>query len=144
MDIGILRIDRVSTGIFGELNAEDESLSLYTLEHAYPVQSDGILSSTVFAPKIPVGTYTCVRGTHQLKPTPTHPNPTPFETFEITGVEGHTNLLFHVLNFNSESEGCIGLGLERDGCKDILHSGAAFEKFMEAQTGVNTFTLTIS
>lgn len=143
MDIKIVRTDFVSTGIFGELDPADESFSLFTLEHAYPVQADGLHSSTVFAPKIPSGVYICVRGTHTLKPTKIFPNPKPFQTFEVTNVPGHTEILIHPGNTEGDSEGCILLGLARQENVEVLHSKDAFKMFMEKQVGVDQFNLTI-
>lgn len=144
MNIKLMHTDYLRTGIFGFMEPEDGSFLLCTLEHAFPQQSDGIQSSTVFKPIIPPGTYTCVRGIHCLKDPkdPTKLSP-PFETFEITGVAGHTKLLFHKGNFNKDSEGCILLGLARDEINGILNSKQAFEKLMAAQQGVDSFTLTV-
>jgi hypothetical protein len=133
MKINMQRHDFLKTGIFGMLESQDQSLIAYTLEHAYEV------SPGVFAPKIPPGTYTCIRGIHQLEGM-THT----FETFEITGVEGHSNLLFHPGNTNRDSSGCILLGLSRLDNIDILHSKDAFNKFLELQKGVESFALTVS
>jgi len=135
----MMRTDFLSTGIFGMIDSLDQRLLLYTLEHAYPVSQTGTSTDTSYLPKIPPGTYTCIRGQHRL-PGMDHT----FETFEITGVEGHTNLLFHPGNFNKDSEGCILLGLAREEGKDILHSKDAFQLFMELQKGCDSFALTVS
>ncbi len=114
-----------SSGVFGIL----EPLGLHTLEHAYPT-GDG------FKAKLPTGTYTCKRGMHKLH------DGVPFETFEIMGVPGHTGILFHVGNFNSDSEGCVLLGLDADHTM-VRHSKPAFAKFMEHCKGINEFTLEV-
>ena len=132
MDVELVRTAFLPEGIFGLLSPDGASLLLYTLEHSY---SDG----TGFVPKIPPGTYTCVRGIHQLAGMAQ-----PFETFEIQGVAGHTNLLFHVGNYNQDSEGCVLLGLSRQDNTTILHSKEAFDAFMKLQDGVDQFTLTVS
>jgi|GEM_PF-3477331 len=105
-----------------------------TLEHSYP----GL------TPKVPAGEYTCVRGTHQLH------NGVPFETFEVTGVDGHSGILFHQGNFNDDSEGCILVGRslaqgEHNGepCAMITESKTTFFLFMQDQKDVDEFTLTV-
>ncbi len=127
-------------GIFGTLESEDGSFSCVTLQHAY----DSGLGDGSFAAKIPPGTYNCVRGQHHLLGMPA-----PFTTFEITGVPGHTNLLFHVGNFNEDSEGCVLLG-RRIAPRDppeignmITSSRNTFNAFMDLQIDVDSFTLTV-
>ena len=92
MIVTLKRTEFRDDGIFGELSAGN--LNLVTLEHSYDKK-----------PKIPVGTYKCVRGVHHLA-NMVHP----FTTFEVTGVPGHTNILIHPGNWNSDSEGCILVG----------------------------------
>lgn len=135
MDLTLTHSDYRSDGIFGALASTDGSFSCVTLEHAY------LTSSGSFGPKIPPGNYVCQRGVHQLAGM-THT----FVTFEITGVAGHTNLLFHFGNFNRDSEGCILLGeavADYSQGEMITNSDATFQKFMEAQSGVDSFTLTV-
>ncbi len=92
-------------------------------------------------PKLRTGIYQCVRGEHCLH------NGLPFTTFEITGVTGHTNILFHAGNFNTDSEGCVLLGqsvvVGPDKKEMIANSKKTFAKFMELQKDVNTFQLTV-
>lgn len=139
MNLTLLRSDFLETGVFGELNPEDESFSLKTLEHAYLNLPNVEGGTPTFTPKIPAGTYTCQRGQHQL-----YGMAQPFETFEILGVPGHSHVLFHVGNTNGDSEGCILVGLFRSGNQSIMQSKAAFQIFMEAQDGINEFTLTVA
>lgn len=122
----LARFSESDDGIFSHLWDEEKNLIAYTLEHAYNK-----------APKIPHGTFKCVRGTHQL-----HENSAPFETFEITGVEGHSGLLFHCGNLQSESQGCVLVGSGLEG-NMITESRKAFEKFMELMTGVDEFDLVV-
>jgi hypothetical protein len=137
MNLKLRRSDFLMTGIFGELESDDESLLLQVLEHSYPIQEGGASFSTNWAPKVPPGQYTCVRGTHRLI------HGAPFETFEVTNVPGHTGVLFHPGNTESDSEGCLLLGLSRE--KNIIsHSLAAFEKFIECQIGCDSFMIDIS
>lgn len=114
-----------------------EELLAVTLERAYP--NSGTNS---FQPKVPPGTYTCVRGLHQLE----HMN-APFQTFEVTGVTGHTGILFHVGNTQNDSIGCILLGssMHWDGHTElILNSKVAFNRFMALQKDQNSFQLVVA
>lgn len=128
-----MKLSRLSSdefGCFSQLLRDDSTLLAVTLEHSYPLENGG------YAPKIPVGSYVCVRGTHQLH------NGVPFETFEITGVPGHTGLLFHKGNLERDSEGCVLLGQTQSGAA-VLHSEAAFEQFMAVQEGLDSFPLEV-
>lgn len=128
------RTDYLPTGVFGKLSDEDGDMkpALYTLEHAYP--SDG---TTSFAAKIPPGSYACRRGIHRLKNAGGV-----FETFEVEDVPGHSNILFHPGNTETDSEGCILLGGSRiEG--SILYSRAAFRAFMTFVAGEDEFELTV-
>jgi hypothetical protein len=135
MNLTLKRDKFIAGGIFGSLFSGDNSLVLCTLEHAYQDEYE-------FVPKIPIGTFECIRGIHQLEPTAISPKPQPFETFEITGIDGHTGILFHTGNFNEDSSGCVLVGLGRNE-KMIINSREAFEKFMKAQEGCDNFTLTV-
>lgn len=122
-------------GIFGELAAESGALLAVTLEHSYDNQ-----------PKLQPGTYICVRGMHRL-----HGMASDFETFEITGVVGHTNILFHWGNWNSDSEGCVLLGEKiqpsinhANSTLMITNSKVIFAMLMALQVGVNSFSLEVT
>ena len=121
-------------GIFGDFSFNDE-VFMKTLEHAW-LQRDAS-----FKPIIPEGTYTCVRGTHALS------NGVPFETFEVTGVDGHSGLLFHAGNFNADSHGCILCGdteiTQSNGQNMITGSKVKFSEFMARLQGVDTFQLQV-
>jgi hypothetical protein len=121
-------------GIFSELVDDQGKFVAMTLEHSY---SDG----DFFRPKIPNGTFQCVRGIHQL-----HGMAEPFQTFEITGVVGHTDLLFHAGNFNQDSEGCILLGqtIADDGMAEMVtNSKMTFAAFMDREKDVQEFMLSV-
>lgn len=120
------RLEYKSDGIFGRLLDDAGGQIAVTLEHSY----DSL-------PKIPKGVYTCIRGQHKL-----HGMTDTFETFEITGVAGHTNLLFHWGNYNSDSEGCVLLGQSRVGDM-VATSKVTFAKFMQQMDGINQFQLTV-
>lgn len=135
MDLILVRKQYRSDGIFGQLSDVAGEFVCETLEHAYPAQDQDRLF-----PKIPAGTFDCVRSLHELH------SGDPFITFEITGVPGHSGLLFHWGNFNKDSSGCILLGslmADEGGHQMILHSRETFHRFMEAQKGARSFTLTV-
>lgn len=120
-------------GIISTLRTDFGSQIAITLEHSY----DGL-------PKIPPGVYKCVRGIHALE----HYNKgQPFETFEVTGIEGHTGLLFHPGNKNADSNGCVLTGRSlitgADGHPFVTNSHTTFDQFMKLNTGVNEFNLTV-
>jgi Family of unknown function (DUF5675) len=112
-------------GIFGTLVDSNNKLSLSTLEHSYDNK-----------PKLYDGTFNCVKGIHRL-----HDN-IPFEAYEVTGVQGHTGILLHVGNYNADSDGCVLVGIDRDG-NMIRHSMIAFSKLMGFLNGEQTFTLIV-
>ena len=119
-------------GIFSELYNEKGELIAHTLEHSYDK-----------LPKIPNGQWKCVRGPHRL-----HGMTEDFITFEITGIAGHTDLLFHWGNFNKDSEGCVLLGTAEatgaDGAKMVTSSRPCFAKFMAGLEGINEFSVIVS
>lgn len=138
MDLKLVRNEFRSDGIFGTLYDQNGHFFCVTLEHAYTTSVD----SESFAPKIPAGTYTCVRGMHRLE----HMDHD-FETFEITNVPGHNDILFHVGNYNRDSSGCVLLGgIINDLSLDhsITSSKDTFDKFMQLQNGVNSFNLVVA
>ena len=132
MDLKLIRKEFQEQGIFGEIHDENDNLVCVTLEHAYQ-QPDGS-----WAPKIPIGTFTCQRGPHRL-----HGMTEDFITFEITGIDGHSNLLFHWGNYNRDSEGCCLVG-QALGPNMITASRAAFAAFIKLQDGLDTFQVAVS
>jgi len=122
-------------GIFSRLADEANNEVAITIEHAY-LQPDG-----TYKPKLIDGVYTCVRGQHQLA----HMT-APFTTFEITNVPGHTNILFHVGNYNEDSDGCVCTGQTLYNVSEpwmIRSSKPTFNKFMAMQSGIDQFPLTV-
>ncbi len=136
MDLRLKRTDKREDGVFGQLFRQDTGDQIAcTLEHSY----DAGLGDGSYTSKIPNGTYECVRGMHRL-----HNMKEPFETFEITGIKGHTNILFHVGNFNNDSEGCVLVGGGYGGDPRMLYdSRRTFTKLMNLQYGVDKFTLIV-
>jgi hypothetical protein len=126
MNLTLKRYRYDPSGIYGIITGADNKQLFVTLEHSF----DNV-------PKIPPGVYTCRRGMHRLE------NMTKdFETFEVTNVPEHTNILLHVGNFNQDSSGCILLGMSARETS-IGASGIAFDKFMALQEGLNEFELTV-
>jgi hypothetical protein len=135
VDLKLTRNSFEESGVYSTLTANElgSIWTMATLEHAYP----GTTEPVSYIAKIPPGVYPCVRGMHKLadeKPL--------FETFEITGVAGHSGLLFHVGNTNGDSEGCVLLGMFRQ-LDMIMLSKIAFDKFMTIQEGITQFQLTV-
>jgi Family of unknown function (DUF5675) len=134
MHLVLQRILKGPDGIFGGLNDEDDKQISVTLERAY-------MTGGQWTPKIPAGVYDCLRGHHALE------NGVLFETFEVKGVEGHTGLLFHPGNFDSDSKGCILLGetikLMDHNTHIITDSRAAFQHFLYLQRGLDSFPIEI-
>lgn len=127
-------------GVLGELHFPDAlsiNYRVISLEHAYISESNKVPQ-----PKLSPGLYKCVRGMHRL-----HTGPA-FETFEITGVAGHSGILFHVGNYNRDSEGCVLLGLGaaklHDGTRMLVDSRKAFKLFMSALEEVQEFELQVN
>ena len=123
-------------GIFSTLTAWEGPFTADTLEHAYDDGTGG------YGPKVHPDVYTCVRGLHRL-----HNMAEDFETFEISGVVGHTDILFHWGNYNRDSEGCVlvgkSLSMQGDGTQMITSSRVAFAELMALQEGVDSFQLTV-
>lgn len=135
MDLKLVRGQFRKDGIFGSLLDEYGNELAVTLEHAY---QDG----TDFWPKLPDGVYRCVRGIHHFNGATTG-----FETFEITKVPGHTGILFHVGNYNKDSDGCILVGrniVPIADCQAISASALTFDDLMDFLEEVNEFTLTVA
>ena len=136
MDMILTRMQYRVDGIFGELCDLNNVQIAVTLEHAYAWDNLG-----GFYPKVLPGKYICVRGIHQLEGMST-----PFETFEITGVMGHINILFHSGNFNDDSAGCVLLGSTVSPStrgQMITNSKSKFNEFMRVQTNQDSFEVTI-
>lgn len=138
MNLKLTRSDFEASGIIGSLTDETEKEIAKTLEHAY----DSGNGNGSYAPKLPSGVYKCVKGEHRLA----HMAST-FETYEITNVPGHTNILFHTGNYNNDSEGCVLLGnsviTQANGELMLINSRSTFAKFISLEYGLDTFVLTV-
>jgi hypothetical protein len=126
MTLTLIRRQYREDGIFSQLTGL--SSPMLTLERSYNLKS-----------KIPIGTYRCVKGMHRLKNMKN-----PFETFQVMNVPKCTGILFHVGNYNRDSEGCILLGENlgiSNGALMLTRSRIAFHRFMKELSGVKEFTL---
>lgn len=159
MDI-LTRTDFLENGIFGIMECNHVARNFSTIEHAYPGYPDGPQYPITYQPKVPPGVYTCKRGIHHLPwksdvllgevlealgAALVKINDTlcvKFETFEITGVPGHNNILFHWGNFNDDSDGCVCLGMGR-APNMVTSSRTAFSNFMDAKAGIDEYQLTV-
>jgi hypothetical protein len=68
-----------------------------------------------------------------------------YTTYEVH-VYGHSRLLFHKGNFETDSDGCILLGESigtLNGRPAVLNSGEAFERFMQCAAGAPEFYLEV-
>jgi hypothetical protein len=95
----LVRVGIAPEGAFGVLCIEGVPIGPVSLERTYPV-ADSTPRGPQFV-KIPPGTYVCQR---------TRFHKEGMETFEITGVTGHSRLLFHSGNQEIDSDGCILVG----------------------------------
>ena len=131
MTLYLCREEKREDGIFSELRDESGKVLFQTLDHSYDC-----------VPKLFDGTFKCVRGMHRLEGMTSD-----FETFEITGVTGHTDILFHSGNWNKDSAGCVllGLGIAQSPQGQMLTSShQAFAEFIELTKGIDSFTLVVS
>lgn len=137
-----LKLDRTASrqdGVFGVLLDEGGHTVAFTLEHAY-ASGEGSFSA-----KIAPGEYSCKRSQHQLEGMTM-----PFTTFQVLDVPNHTNILFHWGNYNKDSDGCILLGESiapiptQPGSDMIINSRKTWQKFMDLQTGIDAFKLTVT
>jgi len=120
------RIADITDGIFGVLK-DDKIPFCLTLEN-----NDYY---------IPDGTYICKRVN----------SPKFGNTFEITGVNNRTHILFHSGNIEEHSLGCVILGEQFETVKiknydlknGVLSSKMAFAEFLRRTEGINEFKLII-
>ena len=134
MNLKLKRTEYRSDGIFSDCYDDIGQVFMRTLEHAYGEET--------YLPKVAPGVYTCKRSMHRL-----HGMTEDFETFEIMGVEGHNNILFHWGNYNRDSEGCVLCGdteaVIDNGVHIVTGSRKKFAAFMALQNGIDEFELTV-
>lgn len=126
-DLKLLRSVKHDKGAFGVLvgrNGLPFGVSLErTFENAEPV--------------IPAGIYLCRKSRFERGG---------YDTFEITGVAGHSRLLFHKGNKETDSLGCV-LVAEKfeylDGEPVVLESQHGFDEFWRMYGDLSSFYLEI-
>jgi hypothetical protein len=123
MKMTLVTTSILESGCYGVLHEDDGTPLCVTLERTF----DDV------KPVIPAGTYQCVRRMF---------NKGGYSTFEITGVVGHSALLFHKGNVETDSLGCVLLGSRFAG-PAIAESKVAFDKFAEYTAGVESFELEV-
>lgn len=127
-----------SDGIFSRLRYDDGTPMCVTLEHAFQFPDT---PAGLWEPVIKKGSYICLRGFHRLEGMTED-----FETFEVTGIVGHTGVIFHWGNWNKDSKACILVGesmIDSPAGKMVTNSRAMFHKFMGGQTDVDRFQFTV-
>ena len=133
MKLKLIRNPAEAAGVFGLLETASGEFICRTLEHSYQV---GLLQE--YQPKLPNGTYRCIRGIHKIGKSLKE-----IETFEIINVPGHTGILFHCGNLLQDSSGCVLVGRSR--INDALtESRVAFAQLMNKLSGLNEITLEVS
>lgn len=134
----LIRTEFRVDGIFGRLYNDHGVPIAYTLEHSF-LTRDGTYIPALYDS---ANGFTCVRGTHKLH------NLVPFETFEITNVQEHFDILFHAGNYNKDTEGCVLLGHAvtklPDGTQMLTSSKVTFQEFMQSLEGKDSFHLTVT
>ena len=130
----LVRLCIAPEGAFGVLLADGLPAGPLTLERTYP-----LLQSKPTGPqmtKIARGRYRCVR-TYYYKGQ--------YETFEIL-VPGHSRLLFHCGNTETDATGCVLLGRRFgtiNGAPALLESRTGFAEFMLLNRDRTTFDLEV-
>lgn len=106
-----------------------------TVERSYPVDPAQPRGEQYV--KIPPGRYVCKRSVFYRGG---------YDTYEITGVVGHSRLLFHRGNAEEDSDGCILVG-RRFGFVGmrpaVLESREGFAEFMRLTWGRSSFGLRV-
>jgi hypothetical protein len=103
---------------------------LYTLEDSWRDNRKGVSC-------IPAGTYKCIP--HGWEPE----SPVKMkQTWEITDVPGRSAILIHAGNRDTDTEGCVLVGLGV--CSGVLASSVAALDVLRKMIGPNPFTLTIT
>lgn len=134
-----------SHGVFGQLRPDDPAA--VKRMHMYTGEEES-LGNKPRVSCIPAGTYSCERRFY---------NKGGYWTFEVTGVPGRSNILFHKGNTEEDSQGCILLGLGV-GVLDVIdedtrrrvpklgvtQSGLAFSLFMTRLKDVDEFKLIVT
>ena len=125
------RLSYTDYATYGILSDEENREIAKTLERPWKNNAKGVSC-------IPAGTYKAHR---YLSPK------RGYTVFELADVPDRTHIEIHKGNLPSDSEGCILVGSRFGMLGDkhgITESGAAFDRFMAALAGVDTFTLIVT
>lgn len=134
-DLELVRLCTAPEGCFGVLLIDGIPIGPVTLERTYPV-----VESRPRGPqyvKIPRGQYRCIRTKYYTGN---------YDTFEVTGVPGHSRLLFHAGNVEFDSEGCILVGRRfglLQGQPAVLESIRGFGDLMALLANKPSFDLVV-
>lgn len=132
-DLELVRVAVHPSGAFGVLLIDGRPCGPVTLERTYPVDPIKPLGAQYV--KIPAGRYRCVRTMYHKGG---------HESFEVLGVVGHSDLKFHRLNEEMESDGCIGVGMRFSALgPKIEDSRRGFDVFMSLMHGRQSFDLLV-
>ena len=127
-NVELIRLERSEEGVFGMLRV-DGQVQCMTLE---PPERNNMPNLSC----IPAGGYRCKRrDSRRFGP-----------TFEVAGVPGRADILFHAGNLATDSRGCIllGQGLGKvSGRKGILRSKDAVAAFHGAMEDQEEFRLSV-
>jgi hypothetical protein len=128
MEVTIKRVLFTEDGVQGVMIIDDH-VCFSTLEPEWKNNAANISC-------IPEGQYLCKR----------IDSPKHGDTFQVMNVPERNYIEIHSGNTEVDTEGCILLGMEPgevDGKRAILSSKAAFERFMQIMTNIQTFILTV-
>jgi hypothetical protein len=89
-------------GIFGEMTSEDGKNTFFTIEHAYKIEDEHYPKSVDYFPKVQEGIHPC-------KMFLSKKNKCTVPLLDAPEDMGHF-FEIHILNYNEESDGCIGVG----------------------------------
>ena len=134
-DLELVRVAVAPDGCFGVILVDGVPAGPVTLEHTYPIDPAHPRGPQYV--KIPPGRYSCTRTTFWAGG---------YASYEITGVLGHSRLLFHVANDEIDVDGCVGVGSRfglLHGKPAILDSREGFAAFMRLCYGRQSFDLLI-
>ncbi|MEF2146187.1 MAG: DUF5675 family protein [Desulfovibrionaceae bacterium] len=124
----LIRLEFSDAGVFGVLCRAGQ-IKYCTLEPPY-------FDNRQFISCISLGSYRCRRRV----------SPRFGETFEICGVPGRENILFHAGNTLADTSGCVLLGQgfgSIGGVRGVVASRAAVRDFLAGLDGVSEFSLAV-
>jgi hypothetical protein len=134
-DLELVRVSIAPEGAFGVILVDLIPTGVVTLERTYPVAESAPRGAQFV--KIPPGFYRCVRTAYMRGG---------YDSYEVTGVAGHSRLLFHAGNDELNSEGCILVGQRfglLNGQPAVLSSQLGFGEFIRLAAGRAVFGLLV-